>query len=159
MKINESLWQSHENLLNFRKIWWNYEDLPWTTSGRMYQTSVNQKWSDFWYIRPLTFQVVERIKSLIHSTTDVPSGPMYQKSDEHQWKSMKISWKVVECIRLPSEFWYIRPLTFQVVQCIKSGRMYQTSVRLQIHSTTDVPSGRMYQIWWKLMKIYENPCK
>ena len=81
---------------------------------------------------------------------------------------MKILWKsiVVECIRLPSDFWYIRPLTFQVVECIKSGRMYQISVRLLIHSTTDVASRQTsdtFDHWrskWSnvsdLMKINEN---
>ena len=81
---------------------------------------------------------------------------------------MKILWKsiVVECIRLPSDFWYIRPLTFQVVECIKSGRMYQISVRLLIHSTTDVASRQTsdtFHHWrskWSnvsdLMKINED---
>ena len=130
MKINESLWQFQEILWNFKKIWWNYEDLPWTRSGRMYQTSVNQKWSDFWYIRPLTFQVVECIKSLIHSTTDVPSGRMYQI----WWKSIKICenpWSNVSDFRKTSD-------TFD-------------HWRSRWSNVSD-----LMKIYWKFMTIHEN---
>ena len=127
MKINESLWQSHENLWNLRKSWWNYENLLWTRGGRMYQTSV---------------------RFLTHSTTfwqsiKMSSADTFDHSDETLRKSIKIYWKsmkinesvVVECIRLPSDFWYIRP---RFENLLKWARL--------IHSTT-------------LMKLYENPSK
>ena len=99
---------------------------------KLWRSTVNHKWSNV-----SDFREPEVVRLLIHSTTDVPSGRTYQKSDTFDhWRS---KWSNV------SEVWWTSMKIYE--NLMKSGRMYQTSVRVLIHSTTDVPSGPMYQKW------------
>ena len=167
MHIYQNLMKIYENLMKIysgrmyqtsvRLLIHSTIDVP---SGRMYQKWSNVsdfcqtsdtfdywrcKPSDFWYIRPLTFQVVECIRSYENPWKSMTIHENNRKSDENRmninerrWKSIKIWWKPMKIL------WKV---------------VYQTSVRLLIHSTTEVLSGRMYQILWKSMKIYEHQSK
>ena len=173
-------------------------DVP---SGRMYQKWSNVsdfcqtsdtfdywrcKPSDFWYIRPLTFQVVECIRSYENQWKSMTIHENNRKSDENRmninerrWKSVKIWWKWsnvsdfrqtsdtfnrVECIRLSSDFWYIRPLTFQEVECIRSDGIglpsdfwYIRPLTFEWSNVSDLV--KISETLWKSIKIIRNLMK
>ena len=61
-------------------------------------------------------------------------------------KIYEILWKYVECIRLPSDFWYIWPLTFQVFEYIRSDENQWQWQSTKIQWTS-------MKIFWKSLKL------
>ena len=141
MRINENLSKIYSGRMyqtSVRLLIHSTIDVP---SGRMYQKWSNVsdfcqtsdtfdywrcKPSDFWYIRPLTFQVVECIRSYENQWKSMTIHENNWKSDENRMNINERRWKSVwsnvsdfrqtsdtfnrvECIRLSSDFWYIPP--------------------------------------------------
>ena len=156
--------------------------LPWTRSGQTSDTFDHwrSKWSNVskvWYIRPLMFQVVQCIRSLMNINENLWKS--YEKwsnvSDFRQssdtfdhWRSKwsNVS-KVVECIRLPSDFWYIRP---RFENLFKWARLIHSTTLMKLHENPSKYNENLWkstvnQKWsnvsdfWKCMEIYETHWK
>ena len=131
---------------------------------KLWRSTVNQKWSNVSDSRE-----PEVVRLLIHSTTDVPSGRMYQTSvrllihsttDVPSGRMYQIWWKSMKIY----EIWYIRPLTFQVVECIRSDGIglpsdfwYIPPLTFKLSNVSDLV--KISKTLWKSIEIIGNLMK